>query len=220
MPAEVKAHGIILRVRPSSDTSLVVEWLTRGGILATLAKGARGPKSAFRGKIDLFFEADFSFHQRANGSLHYLKEILATATNPHLRDTEKLASASGAILLIERNVERDTPVPGIFLLLQDFLEALKLDAPAAWISLAFEWKFLEEMGLAPAPDDLPVERGTKAILEFASRNPIHSSALLRPDPAQLLEIRRSITRLGAEADIRLPPSRPGPRRKPPDRAYP
>jgi DNA repair protein RecO (recombination protein O) len=57
-----RASGIILRTRPLTDTSLIVHWLTPElGRIATVAKGARKPKSSFYGKLDLFFEADLSF---------------------------------------------------------------------------------------------------------------------------------------------------------------
>ena len=52
-----RAHGVILRIRPLTESSLIVQWLTpESGRLATVAKGARRPKSAFLGK--LLFEDD------------------------------------------------------------------------------------------------------------------------------------------------------------------
>jgi len=57
--------GLILRTRPLTDTSLIVHWLTpEFGRLATVAKGARRPKSPFAGKLDLFYLADLSFQRR------------------------------------------------------------------------------------------------------------------------------------------------------------
>ncbi|HXA44461.1 MAG TPA: recombination protein O N-terminal domain-containing protein, partial [Candidatus Angelobacter sp.] len=54
------ATGIILRTRPLTETSLIVHWLTPDlGRLATVAKGARRPKSPFAGRLDLFYVADF-----------------------------------------------------------------------------------------------------------------------------------------------------------------
>ena len=48
------SHGIILRTRPLTETSLIVHWLTPElGRLATVAKGARRPKSPFAGKLDM-----------------------------------------------------------------------------------------------------------------------------------------------------------------------
>ena len=56
------ASGLVLRTRPLTETSLIVHWLTpQSGRIATVAKGARRPKSPFRGKLDLFYLADFSF---------------------------------------------------------------------------------------------------------------------------------------------------------------
>ena len=49
------ATGLILRIRPLTETSLIVHWLTpEFGRVATVAKGARRPKSPFAGKLDIF----------------------------------------------------------------------------------------------------------------------------------------------------------------------
>ncbi|MCX6892658.1 MAG: recombination protein O N-terminal domain-containing protein, partial [Verrucomicrobia bacterium] len=54
------ATGVVLRTRRLTETSLIIHWLTPGlGRLATVAKGALRPKSPFRGKLDLFYRADF-----------------------------------------------------------------------------------------------------------------------------------------------------------------
>ena len=56
-----RTTGLVLRTRPLTDTSLIVEWLTRDfGRIATAARGARRAKSAFRGQLDLFYLADLS----------------------------------------------------------------------------------------------------------------------------------------------------------------
>ena len=45
-----RATGIVLRTYPLTETSLIIHWLTAElGRLATVAKGARRPKSPFRG---------------------------------------------------------------------------------------------------------------------------------------------------------------------------
>ena len=59
-----RAEGLILRTRPLTDTSLIVQWLTPAlGRISTVAKGARRPKSLFTGKLDLYYEAAFSFQR-------------------------------------------------------------------------------------------------------------------------------------------------------------
>src|SRR6516225_8802932 len=71
-----RATGLVLRARPLTETSLIVNWLTSNlGRLATVAKGARGPKSPFRGKLDLFYLADFTFTRGRTTDLHKLREV-------------------------------------------------------------------------------------------------------------------------------------------------
>ena len=68
------ATGLILRTRPLTETSLIIHWLTPTfGRLATVAKGARRPKSPFLGRLDLFYEADFSFSRSRRSDLHILR---------------------------------------------------------------------------------------------------------------------------------------------------
>src|ERR1041385_8488004 len=104
-----RAQGFILRVRPLTDTSLIVHWLTAElGRLATVARGARRPQSPFRGKLDLLYLADFSFSRRRRAELHLLREVVLR--DPHRgwrSDLEALRLASYCVALIEQNTESD-----------------------------------------------------------------------------------------------------------------
>src|SRR5271170_6621376 len=102
-------HGIILRTRPLTETSLIVHWLTPDlGRIATVAKGARRPKSSFRGQLDLFYTADFSFIRSARSELHNLRETKTLATHAKLReDLVWLQQASYAAALIEQTTETE-----------------------------------------------------------------------------------------------------------------
>src|SRR5215469_17562336 len=81
-----RAHGLILRTRPFMETSLIVNWLTHeSGRISTIAKGARRAKSPFRGKLDLFYECDFSFQRSRRSELHTLREVVLREMNPALR---------------------------------------------------------------------------------------------------------------------------------------
>src|SRR5512139_17835 len=81
-----RTSGLILRTYPLTETSLIVHWLTPAmGRLATVAKGARRPKSPFRGKLDLFYEADFSFNRSRRSELHNLREVTVRETHSVLR---------------------------------------------------------------------------------------------------------------------------------------
>src|SRR6185503_5936803 len=76
MQTTERAHGVILRTRQFTETSLIVNWLTPDlGRISTVAKGARRAKSPFRGKLDLFYECDFSFQRSRRSELHTLREV-------------------------------------------------------------------------------------------------------------------------------------------------
>lgn len=144
-----RTPGIVLRVRPLTETSLIVHWLTEHhGRLATVAKGARRPKSPFRGKLDLFYEADLSFQRRRRSDLHTLREVAVRDLHPALRtDLARLRAAAYVTRLLECTTEPEAPVPELYALLRDFLRAGA--APLVPLTLAFEWKLLTALGLQP-----------------------------------------------------------------------
>lgn len=148
---EESAHGIVLRIRPLTETSLIVHWLTRDqGRVATVAKGARRAKSSFRGKLDLFFEADFSFVRSRRSELHTLREAVPTTTFPAIRtDFERLDHAAYAVRLVELATETETPVPEFYELLADWLRQQETKSPSRLALLAFEWGILGLSGAAP-----------------------------------------------------------------------
>jgi DNA repair protein RecO (recombination protein O) len=77
-----RAEAIVLRVHPVTESSLIVTWFTREcGKLKTMAKGARRPKSPFRGKIDLFYYDEILFLRSKRSDLHLLHDCFLE--NPH-----------------------------------------------------------------------------------------------------------------------------------------
>jgi DNA repair protein RecO (recombination protein O) len=146
-----KAHGIVLRVRPLTETSLIVNWLTRDlGRISTVAKGARRPKSSFRGKVDLYYEADFSFARSRRGDLHTLREVTLLDSHAALRrewvHLEQLAYCSK---LIEQTTEPETPLEEMHELFRGLLGSLEKHAPTPVAVLGFELKLLEVLGMQP-----------------------------------------------------------------------
>jgi len=162
-----RAHGLILRTRPLTETSLIVQWLTTDhGRIATVAKGARRPKSAFRGKLDLFYSADLSFQRSRRSDLHNLREVSLRHTYPALRtNLHYLHQAAYCSALIEQTTEPETPLPGFFELLTAFLLHISSQPPQPTNIFAFEIKLLDELGLRPNLSDAAVSPGTRAILE-------------------------------------------------------
>src|SRR5436190_11721104 len=107
---EERTHGLILRTHPLTETSTIVNWLTPDlGRVSTVAKGARRPKSPFRGKLDLFYFAEFSFGRSAKSELHNLREVVLRETHSALRENLGwLQQASYCAALIEQTTETET----------------------------------------------------------------------------------------------------------------
>src|SRR5437868_7041710 len=137
--SDERASGIIMRTRPLTETSLIVQWLTaEAGRISTVAKGARRPKSPFSGKLDLYYEVDFSFQRARKSSLHTLREVNLRATRPALRtDFSALEQIARASRRVERTTEEDAPVPEIFDLFKNFLDAIATPPIETALLLAF-----------------------------------------------------------------------------------
>ncbi len=163
---EERTTGIILRVRPLTETSMIVQWLTPDlGRLATVAKGARRPKSAFFGKLDLYYQAEFSFSRSRRSELHALREVVLRKTRARLRENLGwLAQAAYFGVLIELATETEAPLPEYFELMDEALDALTEGPPRTELAVAFELKLLRLSGFEPdlAQARLPASARTLA----------------------------------------------------------
>jgi len=161
-----RTQGLILRTRLLTETSLIVHWLTPDlGRIATVAKGARRSKSAFRGKLDLFYHADLSFSRSRSSELHTLREVVLRQTNPALRkEIAYLEQASYCAALIEQTTETETPLPVIFQLLTSLLAHLPAQPAQPLTLFAFEMKLLVELGQKPELDNNQLSPGARQVL--------------------------------------------------------
>ena len=186
------ATGIILRTRPLTDTSLIVNWLTpEQGRVSTAAKGARGNKSPFRGKLDLFYEADFSYSPSRRSDLHALREVSLRETHAPLRqELPYLQQASYAAALIEQTTEKETPLPAIFELMRHFLISLPQRPPQPRNVFAFELKLLNELGLNPDLAQARLSAGVKQVIHTLVEGDWPRIFELKPTAAQANELRR------------------------------
>ena len=187
---EEKSTGLILRTRPLTETSLIVHWLAADvGRIATVAKGARRPKSPFRGKIDLFHLADFSFVRSRRSELHVLREVSLRNTHRALRqDLQLLRQAAYCALLVEHATETGTPLPEIFQLMTDWLAFVSSCPGGPLPVLAFEVKFLAETGLLPDPARSNLSSGARRGLEKLASADWDLLARLRLSPKQCTDL--------------------------------
>ena len=186
------ATGIILRTRPLTETSVIVNWLTPDcGRISTVAKGARRPKSPFAGKLDLFYLAEFSFTRSQRSELHALREVKLKSLNSSLReDMGWLQHAAYCTRLIEQATETDTPLPAIYHLLHGVLENIPNHPAQPQTIFAFELKFLHELGLAPDLDDVKLTPGTRQIVGALTAQEWPMIARLKLSEAQTAELKR------------------------------
>src|SRR6266481_2916752 len=187
-----RTQGLILRTRPLTDSSLIVQWLTSdAGRIATVAKGARRPKSPFRGKLDLFYLADFSFVRSRRSELHTLREVSLRETHPFLRkELGYLQQASYCSALIEQVTETETPMPATFDLLSDFLNHLGAHSLTPQSVFAFEFKLLNELGLKPDLAKSSLTKGAQQIVQALAESDWGAISRLKLSAAQTGELRQ------------------------------
>ncbi len=186
------ASGIVLRVRPLTETSLIVQWLTPEiGRIATVAKGARRSKSPYRGKLDLFYLADFSFTRSRRSDLHTLREVSLRETHSALReDLGHLRQAAYAASLIEQTTEQETPIPQVSQLMAEFITHLAWQPPQPQNIFSFELKLLEFLGLKPNVEESHLKPGTRQLVKLLETSNWDVLPRLKLSDAQATELRQ------------------------------
>lgn len=192
MPIIESSVGLVLRTYPLTETSLIAHWLTPGcGRIATVAKGARGPKSAFRGRLDLFYVAEFGFVRSRRSELHTLREIALQETHPALRrNITHLQQACYCAALVEQATETETPLPEVFQLMRLLLANLGSTEPHASPIYAFEIKLLGELGLEPDLSTTSLSAAAKAALAALTDAEWPAVVALRLSGSQSRELRQ------------------------------
>lgn len=205
-----RATGVILRTQPLTETSLIVNWLTReAGRVQTVAKGARRPKSPFHGRLDLFFVADFSFQRSRRSDLHTLREIQLRGFHGGLRtDIERLHQAAYCTRLIELATEPEATIPVIHDLFLGVLSTLETGGAANANSvLAFEGKLLRELGLDPVAVGNRLNAGVREILRVLIDFDWTELTNIRITNSQAVELSRVLESILAQHLGRVPAGR-------------
>ncbi|WP_193212117.1 DNA repair protein RecO [Luteolibacter marinus] len=143
-------HGTLIRLTKLTDTSWIVHWFTAAhGLIKTVAKGARNPKSPFAGKLDLFFDAEITFARSRSGELHGLREVSVTSTRESIRCDYNAILLSGYwCRLLELAVELDHPEPELCDLLQRGLDHVAAEGASVRALQFFEQELARNLGIA------------------------------------------------------------------------
>lgn len=146
-----KSHAICLRYYPFSNTSRVVQWLTRsGGRIVTLIKGSQRVRSGFLGQYDLFYTCELVYYVRLRSSIHIARECTPIDVRSYLRsDWKACATASYFCDVFSRIIPPHAAQASLFDFLNESLDALATHSGSAEIIGAFEIQLLNRLGLAP-----------------------------------------------------------------------
>ncbi len=151
-----KSLAIVLKVVDFSETSVVISLLTEShGKISALAKGARRPKSAFFGGVDLLSLSNVIFIPRREGNLDLLTEAkLVRRFRPCQWSLARLYAGYYLAELLYDLTESHQPHPELFCLAVQTLEDLQTPEtafayqPVSAILLRFELRALSLLGHA------------------------------------------------------------------------
>lgn len=144
-----KSKGIIIRLTKLTETSWIVHWCTEDdGLIKTVAKGGRRPKSPFAGKLDLFFEAELDWVRSRKSELHTLRELAVSDYREPLRTSyANTVVAAYFVDLLAVVVEPDHPVPEFYDLLSRGLNYLSEEGADLRGLLHFEKEMVKLLGV-------------------------------------------------------------------------
>ena len=149
-PGVQATQATLIRLTRLSDTSLIVHWFTtEHGLVKTVAKGARRPKSPFAGQLDLFFSGEITYQRARRGELHALREVSIRDWREGLRQnyTSTLLAAY-CCQLLESAVEPEHPEPELHDLLARALDHIAIAGPSLRALRHFERELARLLGIS------------------------------------------------------------------------
>lgn len=151
-------QAIVIRLTRLTDTSLIVHWFTADqGLLKTVAKGARRPKSVFAGKLDLFFGGEIAVTRARRGDLHLLREVSISRWREGLRRSYSATLlAAYCCQLLERAVEPEHPDPPLHDLLRRALDHIDTTPASLRAMQHFESELARLLGVHQQQGDASV----------------------------------------------------------------
>jgi DNA repair protein RecO (recombination protein O) len=150
-PPDVQStRATIIRLTRLTDTSLIVHWFTETqGLIKTVAKGARRPKSPFAGQLDLFFGGEINYQRAERGDLHALREVSILHWREGLRrDYTTTLFAGYCCQLLECAVEPEHPDPDMHNLLDRALDHAAAVEPSLRAFRHYERELARLLGIS------------------------------------------------------------------------
>ena len=144
-----KAVGYVIRTQDYGETSKILKVLTReAGMISLIAKGARRPNSRFGAALEPLCLSEFVYYDREG--LKTLSQASLLKVHEELqRDYDRLTAALRCARFVHRLLEDDHVEERAFELFGELLEALSTEEDVRLYELAFRWKLLARLGVAP-----------------------------------------------------------------------
>ena len=146
-------EGLVVRVMTYKESDVIMTVFTREhGLISVLAKGAKKMKSRFRSSASIFTHASFYVNYKPN-SLSILTDLKLIDANSALKvDLEKAAYASYLCELTFKVFDKDDIQEDYFQLLLDIIEKLNIDFNPKIMTMIYELKLLDYLGVRPNLD--------------------------------------------------------------------
>ncbi|MGF1678238.1 MAG: DNA repair protein RecO [Candidatus Methylacidiphilales bacterium] len=143
------ASGVLVRVAPYSETSMITTWVTRPhGLVHLMVRGGRKRRSRQVENVDLLDSASLTYQSARCGTLHTAREIRVTR---HRRTVAvhygKQLSALYAYEVLALLVETDTPIDAVVELYEAMLDYLETHEPSFKLIERFERGLFSRLGL-------------------------------------------------------------------------
>jgi DNA repair protein RecO (recombination protein O) len=147
-----KSPALVLRLVDFSETSLVVTLYTRDfGKIGALAKGARRPKSAFEGALDLLSVCRVVFLHKSTDALDLLTEAkLQRRFRAGARDLTRLYAGYYVAELLDELTHTGDPHPDLYDAAEQALAELDGEGDVPAVTLRLEMTALRILGHMPS----------------------------------------------------------------------
>src|SRR5688572_1080471 len=175
--ASEKTRAIVLKLIDFSETSYVTTLFTEDfGKVGALAKGAKRPKSAFEGALDLLALIRIVFLRKSSDALDLLTEArLERRFRSAQRDLSRLFAGYYVAELLAELTEPGDPHRELFVAADQTLLALDQEAPVHQTVLKFELAALQWVGHMPSLETC-VACGRPVTRETVTRDSVAGNA--------------------------------------------
>ncbi|MEM1158767.1 MAG: DNA repair protein RecO [Verrucomicrobiota bacterium] len=149
MAAIEHCEGIVVRILPYSESSLITTWITDGqGIIQVLIRGIRKPRQKNFDTVDLLNQSNLIYSTNRRSHLHTAREI--KCIQPHREiatDYTKLLACTYCYEVSAMLVEPDTPIQDIYQLYLKAIDYLATHDVSLELIERFECRLMILLGL-------------------------------------------------------------------------